>query len=169
MADLFTLALAFQRQYLLYLDALQEQVDSSGMMMESMRTRFDDILKDLQFVCKSKSAVPVDQVYPLFISLATLWYSWFDLLFLLAFRRGIVETLIGYSNFEMPITSIILTLSNDLMADIEPENLTEQEIIQNATILMKKLIPINSNIDIIHPGNTTNYYKLLVEFGVILF
>ena len=108
-ANLFTQALAFQRQYLLYLDALQEQVDSSGVMMDTMRIRFDEILKDLQFVCKSKSAVPVDQVYPLFISLATLWYSWFDVLFLLAFRRGIVETLIGYSDFEMPITPILLS------------------------------------------------------------
>jgi hypothetical protein len=31
-----------------------------------------------QFARKSKSSGPTDQVYPLFITLASTWYTWFD-------------------------------------------------------------------------------------------
>lgn len=138
-----------------------------------MNQKYNETLNELKFVCKSKSAVPVDQVYPLFISLATLWYGWFDHLFLLSFRRGIADTLVSYASFKLPITPLMETLSETYKQEIEPENLSgtvkftgEYEIIQNASVLMKTSITLNERIDIVHPGNTTNYFKLNVEFGV---
>lgn len=56
-------ALVLLRQYLIYLDVLQEQVDTARKNLSGMDAKFNETFKTLKTVCKSKTAVPVDQVY----------------------------------------------------------------------------------------------------------
>jgi hypothetical protein len=105
-------------------------------------------------------------VYPLFISLATTWSKWFNELFFLAFKRGIAESLKKSANkLNIPVSNILDTLCEPFKMEIEPSIIPETEIIENAAALMAHLGMINKNADVIHPGNTTQYYKLPVEFG----
>ncbi|KAJ3321622.1 hypothetical protein HDV06_004037 [Boothiomyces sp. JEL0866] len=162
--QLLNFGLVFNRQYLIYLDALQEQVDSSQQILQKLSNGYDQALKDLKFACRSKTAVPVDQ--PLFISLSTFWSSWYDQIFYLSFRRGILNTLIHSATaFEVKVPEIVVTLSEPFMTDIEPEILDEHEVIQKATQTMTALGMITKNVEVVHPGNTTMYYQLPVEFG----
>jgi hypothetical protein len=55
--------LTFERQYLVYLDALREQCQQAQSQMVKFRVAHEETLNDIKFVCKAKSAVPVDQVY----------------------------------------------------------------------------------------------------------
>jgi hypothetical protein len=93
----------FKRQYLLYLDALHQQAEESSKFLDQIYQRYTTALEELKVVCKAKSAVPVDQVYviiyltkPLFIQLSKIWFSCFDELFLLSFRRGLLDTLVSH-------------------------------------------------------------------------
>jgi hypothetical protein len=128
--------------------------------------KFEEALNELKSVCKSKSAVPVDQVYPLFISLSTLWSSLFDLLFLLSFRRGIMDTLVtSAKSFEIPVSPILDILCNKFKTEIEPPILPEIDVIHKSTTGMTSLAMVNKHAEVVHPGNATQYYKLPVEFG----
>ncbi|KAI9207195.1 uncharacterized protein BJ171DRAFT_578927 [Polychytrium aggregatum] len=142
-------ALVFRRQYLMYLDALQEQAKYSRSTLGSLNDKHDQTIHDLRATCKSKTAVPVDQVYPQFIMLANLWNCWLDELFLLAFRRGILDTIDYHSKDSWrPVLA-----------------LAESNIISVATELMVIVSAIHKSIEVVHPGNTTHYYRLPVEFG----
>ncbi|KAJ3314040.1 hypothetical protein HDV04_001071 [Boothiomyces sp. JEL0838] len=164
--QLLNYGLVFNRQYLIYLDALQEQVDSSQQILQKLSNGFEQTLKDLKFACRSKTAVPVDQVYPLFISLSTYWSGWYDQIFYTSFRRGILNTLMhSAAAFEIQVPDIVVTLSEPFMTDIEPEILDEHEVIQKATETMTALGMITKNVEVVHPGNSTMYYQLPVEFG----
>lgn len=165
-ADNVRAGLVFERQYLVYLDALREQVIEAEKHMVKFGMRYEEIITELKYVCKSKSAVPVDQVYPLFISLANQWTSLLDLLFLVAFRRGIADTLVkSAKTIIIPSTKILEVLSSSFKKDIEPEILTDSEVIKRATLGMTSLSMVNKHAEVVHPGNTTQYYKLPVEFG----
>jgi hypothetical protein len=161
-----TISLLFRRQYLLYLDAIMQETIQSQSHINQLQFKYEQTIDELKFACKSKSAVPVDQVYPLFIVLASTWYSFYDELFLISFKRGIMETLQKSSSmFEITITPILRTLAEGFKTEIEPEIVSDQEIINNALVLMTEIGMINKNADIAHPGNTTQYFKLPVEFG----
>jgi len=56
-------ALIFRRQYLMYLDALNDQLNKSKKVLDIVDSKFQSTLTELKTVCKSKTAVPVDQVY----------------------------------------------------------------------------------------------------------
>ncbi|KAL2913743.1 hypothetical protein HK105_206759 [Polyrhizophydium stewartii] len=158
--------LVFRRQYLIYLDALQEQVMKSRQTLVSIGERFDDGMRELKMTCKSKTAVPVDQVYPQFIMLSNLWSNWTDELFLLAFRRGIVDQLDFFArSFSIEISPLVDSLIERYRADIEPEILPESEVITKAATTMTTVAMINKTVEVVHPGNTTQYYKLPVEYG----
>ncbi|KAJ3126116.1 hypothetical protein HK100_010425 [Physocladia obscura] len=86
----------FQRQYLMYLDALHDQLSRTKDALTQIGERFDETIRDLKSTCKAKTAVPVDQ--PMFIALANLWSNWMDELFLVAFRRGILDKIEYHSN-----------------------------------------------------------------------
>ncbi|OUM68245.1 hypothetical protein PIROE2DRAFT_4125, partial [Piromyces sp. E2] len=90
-------ALIFRRQYLMYLDALNDQLSKSKKVLDIVDKKFESTLAELKSVCKSKTAVPVDQVYPQFMTLSNLWMSWQDELYLLALRRGITETIKSFA------------------------------------------------------------------------
>ncbi|KAJ3053219.1 hypothetical protein HK097_004771 [Rhizophlyctis rosea] len=160
-------ALVFRRQYLMYLDALQEQITRSRTTLVALSERFDETVRDLKNTCKAKTAVPVDQVYPQFIALANLWSSWHDELFLLAFRRGILDTIMGDSrNFEMKIPDEVLSAAESFKQDIEPPILSEPEVIGRASELMTAIaVGGIKGVEVIHPGNATQYYRLPVEYG----
>ncbi|KAL5032977.1 hypothetical protein BDV3_001497 [Batrachochytrium dendrobatidis] len=159
-------ALVFRRQYLVYLDALQEQVSKARQMLISIGEKFDSTMQELKATCKSKTAVPVGQVYPQFIMIYDLWSNWTDELFLLAFKRGILDQLNNYSmSFTVEIPSLVDTLSMQFRADIEPEILPENEVIEKAAVTMVSIAMVNKTVEVIHPGNTTQYYKLPVEYG----
>ncbi|KAI8801190.1 hypothetical protein BJ742DRAFT_779542 [Cladochytrium replicatum] len=159
-------ALIFRRQLLIYLDALQEQGEKSRKTLSQLTERFDEAIRDLKATCRSKTAVPVDQVYPLFILLATLWSNWLDELFLLAFRRGVLETIVAHSKaFTIDIPQTTKTGATPYMLDIEPENKDEPEIISKASELMAAISVINKAVEVKHPGNTTQYFSLPVEYG----
>lgn len=86
-------ALIFHRQLRLFLSAVHEQLVASREALQSVNEKYEAAIRDLKQACRSKSAVPVDQVYPHFMNLATVWTSYRDTLFLLALRQGILETL----------------------------------------------------------------------------
>jgi hypothetical protein len=86
-------ALILRRQVLLYLDALHEQMQQGKQHLVSLKEKFDGSIDDLKATCRAKAAVPVDQVYPLFMTLSAIWTSFQDTLFIFALRHGIVETL----------------------------------------------------------------------------
>lgn len=90
----------------------------------------------------------------------------------------------------MDIPKTLIDASVPFLKDIEPENLTgnficnkkklffsnlsiqtpppEPEIIKKASDLMTTLSSLNKGIEVIHPGNCTNYYQQPVEFGASL-
>ncbi|KAJ3041656.1 hypothetical protein HDV00_008933 [Rhizophlyctis rosea] len=160
-------ALVFRRQYLIYLDALQEQITRSRTTLVALSERFDETVRDLKNTCKAKTAVPVDQVYPQFITVANLWSNWHDELFLLAFRRGILDTIEAAArSFEMNIPEAVLSAAESFRKDIEPEILNETEVVARASELMTAIaVGGIKGIEVIHPGNATQYYRLPVEYG----
>jgi hypothetical protein len=151
----------------MYLDALQDQMIRSRSSLVQLSAKFDASISELKANCRSKTAVSVDQVYPHFIVLSSLWGNWLDELFLLSFRRGIVSVLEFHSksvNIEVP--DLVKLMCNPFMTDIEMENFSDQEIIAAASELMVTIAGINRSVEVIHPGNTTQYFTLPVEFGV---
>lgn len=89
-----------------------------------------------------------------------------DLLFLVAFRRGIADTLVkSAKTVIIPSSKILEVLSTSFKKDIEPEILSDAEVIKKATLGMTSLAMVNKFAEVVHPGNTTQYYKLPVEFG----
>ncbi|KAI8837529.1 hypothetical protein BC829DRAFT_447634 [Chytridium lagenaria] len=159
-------SLIFRRQYLMYLDALQEQLERTRQSLQKLGENFDEIIRDLKSTCKAKTAVPVDQVYPQFIALANLWTKWMDELFYVAFRRGILDTIHYHSKcFDVPISKEILDAVELYKKEIEPEILPESDIVMKASELMAAIAIINKTVEVIHPGNTTQYFKLPVEYG----
>ncbi|KAJ3260903.1 hypothetical protein HDU77_001180 [Chytriomyces hyalinus] len=158
--------IVFHRQFLMYLDALHEQLGRTKDALAQIGERFDETIRDLKATCKSKTAVPVDQVYPMFISLANLWSNWMDELFLVAFRRGILDNIEFHAkSFDMPLPETIFESSASFKKDIEPEILSEKEVIMKASEMMASISVINKSIEVVHPGNTTQYFKLPVEYG----
>lgn len=159
-------ALVFKRQMLMYSDALQDQFLKSRTTLLTLSTKFDAAIRELKVTCRAKTAVAVDQVYPQFILLANLWGKWLDELFLLAFRRGIVDMLNHHARaFHLEISEQLYEEARPLFKDIEPENLTESEILKKASDLMTTIANINRGVDVIHPGNTVQYFQLSVEYG----
>ncbi|TPX65418.1 hypothetical protein SpCBS45565_g05200 [Spizellomyces sp. 'palustris'] len=158
-------SLVFRRQFLIYLDALQEQTNRSAETLSTLKERFEETVRDLKTTCRAKTAVPVDQ--PQFIMLANLWTNYMDELFLLAFRKGILNNIEEHSKaFAMDIPPITLALSQPFKQDIEPEILPEQKVIANAADLMTAVaVTGQKGVEVIHPGNTTQYYRLPVEYG----
>jgi hypothetical protein len=158
--------LVFKRQYLMYLDALQDQMHKTRETLQALGTKFDDTIRDLKNTCKSKTAVPVDQVYPQFIAVANLWSNWIDELFLLAFRRGILDKIHYHSqSFDVDLPEDLLSAAVTHKKEIEPPILPEGQIVSNASELMAALAIINKNLEVLHPANTTQYFKLPVEYG----
>ncbi|KAI9327436.1 hypothetical protein BDR26DRAFT_940492 [Obelidium mucronatum] len=158
--------IVFYRQYLMYLDALHEQLGRTKDALAQIGERFDETIRDLKATCKAKTAVPVDQVYPMFIALANLWSNWMDELFLVAFRRGILDNIDFHArSFEVPLPEGIIPKSAAFKKDIEPEILPENDVIMKASELMAAISVINKSIEVVHPGNTTQYFKLPVEYG----
>jgi len=47
----------------MYLDALNDQLNKSKKVLDIVDKKFESTLSELKTVCKSKTAVPVDQVY----------------------------------------------------------------------------------------------------------
>ncbi|KAJ3168655.1 hypothetical protein HDU88_001548 [Geranomyces variabilis] len=160
-------ALVFRREFLIYLDALQEQTVRSQTTLSTLTTRFNETVRDLKVTCRAKTAVPVDQVYPQFILLANLWQSYMDELFLLAFRQGVVSTIQKHARaFQMDLPPTTVQLSLPFRSEIEKPILPESVVTSKATELMVALaVKGIKGIEIIHPGNTTQYYRLPVEYG----
>jgi hypothetical protein len=48
---------------------------------------------------------------------------------------------------------MVITLAERFESDIEPCVLTESEVIEIASITMTQVAIINSNADVVHPGN----------------
>ncbi|KAJ3097053.1 hypothetical protein HDU97_005312 [Phlyctochytrium planicorne] len=129
--DRLKATLIYRRQYLMYLDALQEQLEKTRQNLTKLGENFDDIIRDLKSTCKAKTAVPVDQVY----------------------------------SFEQNIPNDVQDVADAYKKEIEPEILPESEIIMRASELMAAIAIINKTVEVIHPGNTTQYFKLPVEYG----
>lgn len=70
------------------------------------------------------------------------------------------------SAVQIPIPDLVKLLCGPQMKEIEAENLSDQEIIDAASELMVTIAAVNRSIDILHPGNITQYFSLPVEFGV---
>ena len=158
--------LAFQRQYLVYLDALRHQCIEADDHLTAFTTKHKDIMNDLVQACESKSAVPVDQVYPLFIQVATKWSFLFDLLFKISFKRGIMDKLVLYQrSVKIPVSSLLKSLSQQFMTEIEPEIQSDEDIISKASKSMAIMAMVCRKVEVLHPGSTTRYYQLPVEFG----
>ncbi|TPX34453.1 hypothetical protein SmJEL517_g02912 [Synchytrium microbalum] len=158
--------LIFQRQLLTYLDALEDTCQRSNTALTALSARFESSIQELKSTCRAKTAVPVDQVYPQFIAISALWMAWLDELYLLAFRQGLVSQLEAHSrNAFVEIPESLMNSLDPLKRDIEPEILNDQSIIARATEVMVAIPPLNRAIEVIHPGNSTQYWKLPVEYG----
>ena len=93
--------------------------------------KYEETIIELKKACKAKTAVPVDQVYPLFINLTILWNSWTNELYFLAFRRGILIKLNQHLNsFDTEVTEQLLVASEIYSKDIEPEILAGKSLFQ---------------------------------------
>ncbi|KAJ3403922.1 hypothetical protein HDV05_007450, partial [Chytridiales sp. JEL 0842] len=145
---------------------IQEQTLKSRETLSQLGQKFDSTLQALKATCKSKTAVPVDQVYPHFITLSTLWTLFNDHLFLLSFRRGILDKLRTHStSFSNPLPNSILEKAEKYKREIEPPILSDSEIVERAGELMVSLSVVNKSVEVLHPGNTTSYFHLPVEYG----
>ncbi|KAI9341037.1 hypothetical protein DFJ73DRAFT_797744 [Zopfochytrium polystomum] len=115
----------FNRQYLMYLDALTEQTTRTREKLATLSQTFDDTIHDLKSTCKAKNRGARRPG--------------------LSFRRGILDTIAYHSkSFETIVTETVLRESSPYKEDIEPE-----------------ILPV----EVIHPGNTTRYFQLPVEYG----
>lgn len=68
----------------------------------------------------------------------------------------------------LPIPEFVKLMCLPHTREIDIANLPPQDIITAASELTLSITSINSAIKIIHPGNTSQYYALPVEFGVRL-
>ncbi|KAJ3340612.1 hypothetical protein HDU93_006727 [Gonapodya sp. JEL0774] len=156
----------FRRQLLIYVDAVQKQLRDSQKTLKLLGDRFQETVAELKAACRARTAVPVDQVYPHFLSLASLWSGYRDELFLIAFRRGILDLLHSHSSsFTVTIPLEVLEKAKPLITTLEPSMIDDEKITSSATLLMTVLTPINREIQVLHPSNTTSYHQIRCEMG----
>ncbi|KAI9012746.1 hypothetical protein BC832DRAFT_589731 [Gaertneriomyces semiglobifer] len=160
-------AIVFRRELLIYVDALQEQTMDSRQTLSDLANKFEEVVRDLKITCRAKTAVPVDQVYPQFILLSNLWNGYMDELFLLSFRKGICHTLQWHLNsFVVNVPAVTLAHSQSYKKEIEPSIWPDSKVIAKASELMAAVSIVGAKgIEIIHPGTTTQYWTLPVEYG----
>lgn len=100
--------------------------------------------------------------------LSSLWANWLDELFLLSFRRGIIDVLDFHTkSITIQISEEVKKLAQPFMKEIDTENEPDHVIIETASEMMVSIASVNRAIDVIHPGNTAQYFSLPVEYGVI--
>ncbi|KAJ1515533.1 hypothetical protein HMI56_003927 [Coelomomyces lativittatus] len=156
-------AIIFYRQLLIYMDALKAQIQKSSSVLSTLDEKMTEQLNLLQSACKSRMAVPVDQVYPLFMTLYSIWEAFQDELFLNAFRRGVLDRLCLHADsFEIHVDP-----SSSIGHPEEEKKKTTEEIIQQAMVLQDTLTLMKkgSLMEVLHPGNTSQYYQLPLEFS----
>ncbi|KAL7749010.1 hypothetical protein RI367_005659 [Sorochytrium milnesiophthora] len=162
----YTNQLIFRRQLLIYLDALVEQLAASKLVLKNLAEKYDSALGDLKGTIRARSAIPVDQVYPLFMSVAAVWESYQDELFVLAMRRGIADFLLADTKAcPVNVAEEDLEPAQPLVREVEPRPLDDKAIIAAATLLNHDLQEVNKHMEVMHPGNSAQYYKLPVEYG----
>ncbi|KXS12612.1 UPF0704 protein C6orf165 [Gonapodya prolifera JEL478] len=157
----------FHRQLLIYLDALSKQVREGERTAASLAQRFSSTVAELKAACRARTAVPVDQVYPHFLSLAALWTGYRDELFLVAFRKSIVDTMQHHAGaFAVTVPPDVQDKAKGLAAPpLEPAMVDDDTIATRATSLMTVLTPLNRELQVLHPLNTTAYHQIRCEVG----
>ena len=64
--------------------------------VSNLESKFQGHIESLKECVKAKTAVPTEQVFPHFASLATLWQSFQDEMFYVTFRSDVMNTLLGF-------------------------------------------------------------------------
>lgn len=66
----------FHRQFNFYLDTLHNLRNNIHQKLVHFGNEYNNTMIELRRICRSRSAVPVDQVYPFFVLLSKIWAAW---------------------------------------------------------------------------------------------
>lgn len=162
-------SVVFFNQIDLFLSAIQKQLSESKNVLESLNIKMKTVVQTLHTLCRLRSAVPVDQVYPQFMTLASLWECFQDELFVDAMRHGIADSISDYCRVAIntiPESELSPTHQKDALSNIKNvEKFDAEKIIRDAVemqdFITKKML---SNAEVLHPGNCANFPNLPLEF-----
>lgn len=159
--------LIFHHQLCVYLSAMQDIAKSTIKTLQTIDNKFAESLTALKETCQARSAVPVDQVYPNFITLANLWINYQDELFCVAFRQGMVDTLLKrMSSFNLSdALEKFEPLAESLPEKADAGPRTEEQVVAAAKELMAQVTVSNRQVEVLHPLNYTQFSELCLEYG----
>lgn len=159
-------SLVFFRQLDLYLTLSRSSVMEQTSSMEQLKTKQAEIVQRLKTACRTKSAVPVDQVYPMFVELADCWRSWRETKNHCIFWKQTAEGLDWYwktFHWEQAEGEVTPDMMNNYA---HPAPLSDEQIEKEALLHAEELASISSEFEILHPGNSKHFWSLPVEYGV---
>ena len=131
----------FYWQKLTFINNLKEQLEAKLNELKELNKQFAAGINLLRLTCRSKSAVPVEQVYPQFLALAPLWMQYEEMCGLIAGYGSLARSL---QYFGVNAEALTLNL-NQWMQDvgdntpnfefidmiIEQQDFPDQEIVEN--------------------------------------
>jgi len=137
--------------------------------MEQLKTKQAEIMQRLKTACRTKSAVPVDQVYPMFVELSECWRNWREIKNLCIFWKQTSEGLDWYwKSFHWEQAEVEEELTPDMMNNYaHPAPLPDDQIENAALSHAQELATISNEFELLHPGNCKHFWSLPVEYGVI--
>lgn len=90
--------------------------------------------------------------------MSTIWDAWKDYLFLLQFYTKVFENL--------RVMTIAMSDDADCPQRPEVEKVKDEAITKTALEIAARLMTVNPAVDVIHPGNFTQFKIVLPEYNV---
>ncbi len=83
-------SLVFYRQLYRYLKQMDQEIKHTETLLKHLNNTFNQTIAGLKTLCKSRTAIPVEQVYPLFVELSKFWSQWRDLKYLIPVKLEVL-------------------------------------------------------------------------------
>ncbi|XP_075859238.1 cilia- and flagella-associated protein 206 isoform X3 [Microcebus murinus] len=147
------------RQYEVFLHIILSEIITCTQELELVISQLRAQLEQLKLTVKSKTAVPTSQVFPIFISLATLWTSLQDETILISVLSSLathLEPFLGAHELLFP-EKIIQNLLNGITVKTDVCRMKEH--------MGERVCPSDfSKLEWLFPETTANFDKLLIQY-----
>ncbi|XP_063682042.1 cilia- and flagella-associated protein 206-like [Bolinopsis microptera] len=160
--DMLRQAVINCRQHEAFLKVLLNDVVVATDQVNTLERDLRSVLIQLQNTIQSKTAVPTNQVYPKFISLAKIWTGFQDEMVLLSVISNIQANLEPFtrSHKEVLPDSILQPLLTGLILRSDEERITETSGLEGRV----EHAPHFKNLEFLFPETTRNFSQLPLQY-----
>ena len=147
------------RQYEAFLQVILGDLDTASRNVEQAHARFEAGMGSLREAVHSKSAVPTEIVYPLFMAVTSEWAKYQDELVLLSVLSNV------HSNMRQFCKMPVALLSGDLLYQLLTSASVRTDEQRRAADVPSVNTSLYPNIDFIFPENLKNFDQVPLEFS----